>query len=604
MCGINGFNFVNRKILKQMNNSLKHRGPDAEGIFFNEQVSLGHRRLSVIDVSKKGSQPMTYTNKKKSATIVFNGEIYNFKEIKKELISKNYKFKSNSDTEVILASYLEWGFDCVNKFNGMWAFCIYDKQRNILFLSRDRLGQKPLYYYFDKEKFIFSSEIKGILKHKVKKEFSKDAINLYFSQGFIPSPYSIYKNIYKLEARQNLKFNIKKNTLEKNYYFNYPEYRPIYDKKRLIRESRELIKSATKYRLIADVPTGAFLSGGIDSSTIVSEIVRDLGKRHLTTYSIGFDGKYDETPYVEIMRKTLNVKHSHKYFQEKDFKEILKKIFYFYDEPLCDPSMLPTFMLSKFARESLTVALSGDGGDEVFGGYPRHKMASQMELIRKLPISLRKILIKLFAFKKVEKLSEGLRLSLLPKEEFFSEARSDIYKPEIYKQLSKKNFRECLKLAKGDLTEATILMDRYFNTMGDNYLAKVDRASMAFSLEVRSPFLDYRFLKYASKIPSKWKASKFNEKILLKKIVKNLIPDEIINRKKRGFTPPIEEWLMKDTYQTKLDNALDDLFDKKIIDGKWVEFYKKRVLGKNDQIAKTYQMRLFLFYEWWQYWGD
>jgi len=602
MCGINGFNFVDKKIIKKMNNSLKHRGPDAEGSYFDKNLSLGHRRLSILDLSKKGSQPMTYANKKKSAIIVFNGEIYNYQEIRKVLQKKGYKFKSNSDTEVILASYLEWGFDCVNKFNGMWAFCIYDKQKNILFLSRDRLGQKPLYYYFNEGKFIFSSEIKGILQHKIKKEFSKDAIDLYFSMGFIPSPYSIYKNIYKLEARQNLIFDLGNKKIKKSYYFDYLEYKPIYDKGALIQEGKDLIKSATKYRLIADVPTGAFLSGGIDSSTVVSEIVKNLGRKHLTTYSIGFEEKYDETPYIEIMQKVLSVKHNHKYFQKGDFEEILKKIFYFYDEPLCDPSMFPTFMLSKFARESLTVALSGDGGDEMFGGYPRHKMASQMELIRKMPVPLREILIKLLAFKKMGKLSEGLRLSLLPAEDFFSEARIDIYKPEIYKKISKNNFKECLKLSKGDLTEATILMDRYFNTMGDNYLAKVDRASMAFSLEVRSPFLDYRFLEYASKIPSKWKASKFNEKILLKEIIKGLIPDKIINRKKKGFTPPIEKWLLKKKYQKQLDYAVNDLFNKKIIDENWVKFYKERILGKKDQIAKTYQIRLFLFYGWWKYW--
>ncbi len=585
-----------------MNDSLRHRGPDAEGSYFDDGISLGHRRLSVIDLSENGAQPMTYTHGERTATIVFNGEIYNYKEIREKLKKVGYKFKSNSDTEVILASYLEWGNDCVSEFNGMWAFCIYDKQKSVLFLSRDRLGQKPLYYYFHDDKFIFSSEIKGILKHKIETKLSEDAINLYFSSGFIPSPYSIYNNIYKLEARQNLIFDLRKREIEKNYYFNYPEYNPSYDKKSLIREGRELLKSATRYRLISDVPTGAFLSGGIDSSAIVSEIVKNSEKKNLATYSIGFEEEYDETPYIKIMQKVLNVKHNHKYFKENDFKEILKNIFYFYDEPLCDPAMFPTFMLSKFARESLTVALSGDGGDEMFGGYPRHKMASQMQLLAKIPSPIKTFLIKVLIFNKTKKLAEGLRLSLLPKDEFFSEARTDIYKPEIYKKLAKKNFGECLKIAKGNLTEATILMDRYFNTMGDNYLAKVDRASMASSLEVRSPFLDYRFIEYASRIPSKWKASITNEKILLKEIIKDLIPDKIINRKKKGFTPPIEKWMLKPEYQKRLTFALKELSNKKIIDDKWMNFYGKRILGQNDQIAKTYQIRLFLFYEWWKYW--
>jgi len=303
MCGINGFNFVNKKILKQMNDSLRHRGPDAEGSYFDDGISLGHRRLSVIDLSENGAQPMTYTHGERTATIVFNGEIYNYKEIREKLKKVGYKFKSNSDTEVILASYLEWGSDCVSEFNGMWAFCIYDKQKSVLFLSRDRLGQKPLYYYFHDDKFIFSSEIKGILKHKIETKLSEDAINLYFSSGFIPSPYSIYNNIYKLEARQNLIFDLRKREIEKNYYFNYPEYNPSYDKKSLIREGRELLKSATRYRLISDVPTGAFLSGGIDSSAIVSEIVKNSEKKNLATYSIGFEEEYDETPYIKLCKK-------------------------------------------------------------------------------------------------------------------------------------------------------------------------------------------------------------------------------------------------------------------------------------------------------------
>ena len=265
MCGINGFNFVDKKILKEMNDSLKHRGPDSEGTYFSKEVYLGHRRLAVIDLSKNGNQPMTYTHGKEKVVIVHNGEIYNYLEIKDELKEKGYKFKGHTDTEVILASYLEYGVDCVKKFNGMWSFCIYDPKRKILFLSRDRVGKKPLYYYFDGNKFIFSSEIKGILKHKIDKKLNKEAIDLYFSLGFIPAPYSIYKNIYKIEQRQSLIFNLSANKLEKKYYYEWPNFNPLNNKEKLKERFEELIDDSVKIRMISDVPLGAFLSGGLDS---------------------------------------------------------------------------------------------------------------------------------------------------------------------------------------------------------------------------------------------------------------------------------------------------------------------------------------------------
>ena len=272
MCGINGFNFQDKKILKKMNNSIKHRGPDDSGEFYSKNLSLGHRRLSIVDISKKGNQPMEFFHKKQKIQIVYNGEIYNYKELKDELLQKGYKFKNNTDTEVILASYLEWGKKCVEKFNGMWAFCIYDPQKNNLFLSRDRLGQKPLCYYQSKNKFIFSSEIKAILQHKIDIEINNDGINFYLSLGFIPAPYSIYKDIYKLEPGFNMIFNLEDSTLKKYQYYYPSKYKPIQNKKKLVEEFKILFKDATKIRMMADVPIGAFLSGGVDSSIVVNQI--------------------------------------------------------------------------------------------------------------------------------------------------------------------------------------------------------------------------------------------------------------------------------------------------------------------------------------------
>jgi len=600
MCGINGFNFVDKRKLKKMNQSIAHRGPDNDGMYFNKNVSLGHRRLSILDLSSAGNQPMHYKHKNKEAIIVFNGEIYNFQKIRDELKKQGYKFKSECDTEVILASYLEWGTDCVKRFNGMWAFCIYDPHKSLLFLSRDRLGQKPIYYYHDKKRFIFSSEIKGILEHEIDLEINREAVDLYLTLSFIPSPYSIYKGISKVEARQNLILHLKSNFLEKEYYYAFPKYAPQGKKSALIKEGKELIKDSSKLRLISDVPLGAFLSGGIDSSTIVHEMTKQIERSNLNTFSIGFEGKYDETPYVKIAKNLFKTKHHHKYYTEKDFKSQKKDIFFYYDEPFADPSMFPTIDLSKFARKSLTVALSGDGGDEIFGGYPRHQKARHMSILRSIPLFLRKIIYPFSS----GSLKEGIRLSFLPKEKIFSEARQNIYKPKIFREISERKMKESLVLSGGNLEEAVLYYDRYFQTLADNYLCKVDRASMAHGLEVRSPFLDYRFMEYSSKIPTKYKFGLRKNKILLREIASEFLPKRITKRKKTGFTPPIESWLLKKEYREELKNILDSLHEKGIISAEWYVFFRREVFKKKGIIYQNFLIKLYLLNEWLNYWQE
>lgn len=607
MCGINGFNWKDKGLIKAMNNSLKHRGPDGEGTYFGKGVSLGHRRLAIIDLSEKGKQPMSYFHKGRKVIIIYNGEVYNFLEIKKELEEKGYKFKSKTDTEVILASYFEWGFDCVNKFNGMWAFCIYDLNKKILFLSRDRFGKKPLYYFY-KKKFIFSSELKGILQHKIKPKLNSDSVDLYLSLGFIPAPYSIYKDISKLEASQNLIYNLKSGKIKKYFYYSLPKYNPIYDKKQLIEEGRALLKDSARLRLISDVPLGAFLSGGLDSSAVVAQMSDYVDLTKLNTFSIGFEGKFDESKYSKLMKNTLGTIHHHKYFKEDNFKKFLEKgeIFYYYDEPFSEHSMFPTSSLSKLARKYVTVSLSGDGGDEIFAGYPRHKIAAQLILIKKFPKSIRKFSLKLLSKLKIPKtdsIKQGLNLSLFSPENFYSEARPEIYKPKITKKILKEKMKYCLKLSDGDLTEAVRLMDILIYTLPDRFLLNVDRASMSHSLEVRCPFLDYRFLEYSSKIPSKWKCNIINTRILMREILNGIIPDEIIKRKKVGFTPPLIDWINKPEYTCDMNLALEELYNKKIISKEWSEFYKD-IIKKQDKISNGFKIRLFLLWKWSLYWNN
>lgn len=596
MCGINGINFLDKKLLKGMNHSIKHRGPDDEGLFFNKKVSLGHRRLSIIDLSTNGREPMAYSHKGKKVVLVFNGEIYNFIEIKKELMQKGYSFKNKTDAEVILASYMEWGERCVNKFNGMWAFCIYDTSKNILFLSRDRLGKKPLYYYYKNGIFIFSSEIKAILNYKnLAKKINKTAIKFYFSMGFIPSPLSIYEDIYKMEPRQNIIFNLKNRNIEKKYYYcELVKYSPIKNKEKIIKEGRRLLAESTRYRMISDVPIGAFLSGGIDSSSVVGEMVKLTKNENLNTYSVGFQGKYDESKYIKITKDFFKTVHHHHYFKKNDFEKILDKIFNYYDEPFSDISMFPTFFISEIAKKNISVVLSGDGGDEIFGGYPNHKNSYQIQIIRKiLPLSIRKLIIK---FVHNQKITNILKKSMIEDEKLFiSEGE---YFPEEVFRWKKNKWEECLYYSKGDIIEASIMMDRHFITLPDNFLVKVDRASMANALEVRSPFLDHRFIDFSESIPSKWKVGLFKNKKIMKKIVKDIIPKEILNLRKMGFIPPVNEWL-EDIREIKdINKFLYILIEKNIISKDIKEFYEKNIFNKKHPNYKEYVIRLFLLKKW------
>ncbi|PIN75623.1 asparagine synthase (glutamine-hydrolyzing) [Candidatus Woesearchaeota archaeon CG10_big_fil_rev_8_21_14_0_10_37_12] len=602
MCGIAGFNWNDKELVKKMGNSLIHRGPDQEGYYSDHAISLGHRRLSIIDLSEKGKQPMTTSEE--DLVMVFNGEIYNFQELREEL--KEFNFQSESDTEVILYAYKKWGMDCFNKFNGMWALCIYDKKKNELILCRDRLGKKPLFYYWDKKKFIFASELKAILLHDIKKDINKGAVDFHLSMGFIPSPQSIYKNISKVMPRECLVFNLKTKKIMKKIYYHLPEYNPQYDKKKLIDEGSFLLNDATRLRLIADVPVGAFLSGGLDSSSVVATMSKFVDLKKLHTFSIGFEGSYDETKYVNIVKKKFKTRHHHKYFTEKDFIKLLNKISYFYDEPFGDFSNFPTYDVSRLAREHVTVVLSGDGGDEVFGGYPTHQIAAQFSVIKEIPKSVRKFFYSILPKKNdmsfFGRLSEALRMSFIPDSQFYSEVGSAfVYKPKVFKDWSKEKMEEVLKISKGNFTEAMIKYDLFYNTLADNFLVKVDRASMANSLEVRSPFLDYRFIDFSARIPVKWKCNIFKTKILMRDLIKGLVPKAIVFRGKQGFTPPIVEWTKKKSIKNKINVALEELYKHCILDENWYSFYKK-INDSESRIHQNYKIRLLLLFKWYELW--
>ncbi len=624
MCGINGFTFKDETLLREMNRVIRHRGPDGEGEFYDENVSFGHLRLAIVDVHESGHQPMYYGKRGASSLryltaddlerdyiIVFNGEIYNYLEIREELIKLGYSFTTQSDTEVILAAYVAWGKSCVAHFNGMWALVIYDKKKKELFLSRDRLGVKPFFYFLDKKgELYFSSELKGLLVHKTirdhaKKSISKQAIELYFSLGYIPSPYTIYEDVYKLPQGSNATYDLVAKKLAVERYYTPPVYDPTHDKSKLVEEGQKLLEDAVRLRLRSDVPVGAFLSGGLDSSSVVAEMVKQ-SSNSIHTFSIGFEGKYDESSFIRAVNDAVPTTHHHRYFAEEDVKEILPFFGEMYDEPFWDYSGFPTYVVSGEARKQVTVVLSGDGGDEIFGGYTTHVLGHVMDTLHKIPKSLRLLISRLplsgepsnlFSLRGLKK---ACQVSLSPKSQFLALATNGRgYKPESYKKWTTERLAECLVLAKNNLSEALRLYDLLYNSLPDNFLVKVDRASMRHPVEVRSPFLDYRFVEFSQKIPTAYKVNFSTTKILMRLIITPLLPKIIVTRGKQGFSPPLAEWILKDSYRQDLDKAH---FWLKKLHPDIAAWFETSVFNQETDVSRNYRIRLLLFGVWYKTW--
>ena len=634
MCWINWFltlqdddTEVITSILSSMNKAIQHRWPDDTWTYVikksNHTCALAQVRLSIIDLSASWHQPMIFdkswwaSNEKTkihtqdTLSIVFNWEIYNYQELKDMLLKKGYVFTTKTDTEVILASYLEWGESCVHHFNWFWAIGIYDSRDQSLFCSRDRLWVKPFYYYCDWQHFIFSSEIKWILSYPNisivhNDNIDTEAVDFYLTTGYIPAPWTIYKNIKKLEAGHTLHvsstwWNIVAHT---NRWYSIPPYAPIHDKELLIAEWKQLLEESVKIRMFtADVPVGAFLSGWLDSSSVVAEMTKRVEKSKLNTFSVWFEGKYDETPYITIVKEAFATNHHHAYFTESDFEQLLDTISYYYDEPFWDYSNFPTTFVSMQAKKEVTVSLSGDGGDEIFWWYMMHQVAVQMEYIRKIPLFFRKILYTLIPktgnnLSLVSKLKEALRVSFFPKEMFYAQIGwSTLYKPEIYKQWTTEKMTYLLQKTGGNYVQAIIDFDLLFNTLADNFLTKVDRASMSQALEVRSPFLDRRRIERARKVPTKRKVTLRNTKILMREIIKDIVPESITHREKKWFTPPIDKRILQDTYSKQFSSYLDVLYTNKIISSEWKSFYEKNVLINNNTVYNVYKIKLLLLYK-------
>jgi len=601
MCGIAGFSWPDETAARAMAAALRHRGPDQSGVRVDRAVSLAHARLSIIDLSDKGRQPLG--NEDGTLWLVCNGEIYNHRELRRELEGK-HAFASSTDVEVILHAYEEWGPDAVRRFNGMWAFCLYDAKAGRLVLSRDRAGKKPLYYRHDGRRLVFASELKAILAaHPVERRVSRDALDFYFSLGYIPSPWTIFEGVSKLEPRRILTFDLETGALEKKTYYDIPAAAPERDRARLVADGRALLRDAVRLRLEADVPVGAFLSGGLDSSAVVAAMAEAVDPASLHTFSIGFEGAYDETAFMELVRREFRTRHHHRYFAEADFERTFAESARVFDEPFDDAACFPTLDLAALARRDVTVSLSGDGGDEVFGGYKTHRRAARHAALRRIPAFLRRGLRRLLRRARPEsaagRLAETLRVSLVPAAEFYIEMGGPrVPKPAVVRAWSARAMGEALGKSGGDLRQAVIAYDLYFHTLPDLFLVKVDRASMAHALEVRCPLLDYRFFEYAARIPARWKADRKRSKILFREIIRGLVPEAVAARPKKGFTPPVLDWIGREDYRAAVRDEVEQARRSGLLDPAWIEFYEREVLPKDDALSRSMRLRMLAFRQW------
>ncbi len=558
MCGIIGFisdRIIGRDNFLESRDLMYHRGPDDCGIWLSKdkKVALGHRRLSIIDLSSAGRQPIS--NEDNSIWLVQNGEIYNFLEIRKELIEKGHKFKSNSDSEVIIHSYEEWGVECLKKFNGMFAFALWDEKKNRLFAARDRIGIKPFNYYFNGGRFAFSSEIKALKNlDKLNLELDYTAIYDFFTYLYVPTPKTVYKHIKKLAPGHYLLFD-RENLVLKKYWDINPFNKRILSEKEVCNQIEEILSDSVRLRLISDVPIGVFLSGGIDSSCVVA-LASKLVDKPLKTFSVGFDiENHSEIKYARIVSDIFNTNHTERILNLYDAMNILPKIISNYDEPYADTSAFPTYMISKVARQEATVVLSGDGGDEVFGGYNWYekyikcnKIANKIgflftpfwRLIRSVypERMIGKATLDQISHSSIKRYV--LLLNGLLKKEKFRYLTEEILSNIPYDYDDYWYFR---KYWENDLDIFTRLQYLDLKTyLVDDILTKVDRASMLASLEVRVPLLDHRLVELAFSIDHSVRNKYCKKKYIFKKMLAKYLPEIILNREKKGFSIPFFDW--------------------------------------------------------------
>lgn len=601
--------------------AIVHRGPDASGHFLDDSVGLTHRRLSILDLSDSGKQPMKSPSGR--YFISFNGEIYNYRSLRKDLEADGYVFRTGTDTEVLLALFEQKGYRCLDELNGMFAFAIWDAEAKQVFLARDRLGKKPLYYYEEGGRFAFASELKSLLKLPfIPRTVRPDSVKDFFAYQYVPDPKTIYKNIHKLPAGHWL---ISDGVRTEQHQYWDVSFSQVTAKSlsEIEDELYSLIEDSVKLRMVSDVPLGAFLSGGVDSSAIVG-LMAGLSDRPVTTCSIGFDSeRFDEVKYARKVAAQFQTDH-HEFTVRENVADNLARIARFFDEPFSDPSFVPTFFVSQLARQRVTVALAGDGGDENFAGYSKYYTDYVENRLRNLfPDAVRHGLFPRFAqlaglintpmARKAQSLVGTLALD--PDEAFA--VTNSFFRRSLWEEVVRDDFRRDTR----GYDPADITRNHYRNAGSDDHLSrilytdiktylpgdilvKVDRMSMANSLETRAPLLDYRVVEYAAGIPSALKMRGKEKKHILKETFSRLLTKDILYRKKMGFSVPLAEWL-RNEIRTLANSAfyneeagLAHFFDMEVVRAVW----QRHLQGENHHSQELWSMLNFEL--WWQAYGE
>jgi asparagine synthase (glutamine-hydrolysing) len=632
MCGIAGFIDFRKKttedVLARMACALPHRGPDGQGVYHADAgdalVGLGHRRLSIIDLSSAANQPMHYDG----LHLIFNGEIYNYEEIRNRLLAEGHQFSTHSDTEVILHSWRQWGEAALHQFRGMFAIALFDERNNELICIRDRAGVKPVYYYYEDGVFLFGSELKSLAAHpSFKKEINPDAVASFLQYGSVSHPYCIFNNTHKLSPGYLLRLNFGTKQVSLKQYWNVYDH---YNKPKLdislpdaVEQTEKILQESFQLRMVADVPVGVFLSGGYDSSCVTALLQKNSTEK-IKTFTIGMtEEKLDEAPFAKQIAQHLGTDHTEYYCTPEEALQIIPDLPYYYDEPFADSSAIPTILVSRLARKTVTVALSADAGDEIFAGYNRYDyLRRYSQKLNALPKPLRKMAVA--AMESVS--SESIpyfrnQYNFHSRYDKLKNLLNDPSPSELLKNLSQVFTKKDLgRLFAKSVTElptahsSNELKEEFYDPLSymmavdyqtymvDDILQKVDRATMSVSLEGREPFLDQHIIEWAAQLPSDYKYHKGQKKYILKQIVHRHIPQQMMERPKMGFAIPIETWLtreLKELVQEHLGEASlkkHGLFNVKEVQSLVNEFFS----GRTERHLKIWY--LLMFQMWYSKW--
>ena len=599
MCGICGIirKGDNKDIIKKMNDRIMHRGPDGEGYYIDGDVAFGHRRLSIIDLST-GDQPIY--NEDNSVVTVYNGEIYNYVELRCELESLGHEFKTKSDTEVLVHGYEEWHTDLPKHLRGMFAFAIYDKNRNEIFLARDNFGIKPLYYANMNDSFMFASEIKSFLDvPDFKKEFNEDILETYLEFSFVPTNETFFKGVYRLDAGCSLLY--KDEDIKINKYFKLDFKEDTMSFTDAVKNISDVMEDSVKRHLIADVEVGSFLSSGIDSSYIVSLAKPDK------TYTVGYENKkYDEINYAKDLANKFGIKNESKIIKKDEYLDAIPKIMYHLDEPTSDPAAISLYFVAKLASRDLKVVLSGEGADEFFGGYNYYREEVDYKFYNKIPYGIRHVIGKVAGlfpevrgFNFLVRRGEKLENSYIGVNRNFSEkmARKVLRKNYELKAIdvTKDVYNEFKDYSNIDKMQA---IDINFWLMKD-ILLKADRMTMASSIEGRVPFIDKEVFSVASKLPFDYKVTKENTKVALREAARKVIPTDAYKKKKLGFPVPIREWIKDGEFKEDIEKTINSDVANKYFNVKFLnKLFNEHLSGKKDNYRKIWTV--YTFIKWYQ----